>query len=86
MGNDGRYEESRKIGCKLLKESLRNRRMGHLVNSQNNELWCQQKMLELNNMFLDRKQEAKMLKQCLILSDLAKLSNWKKFFQHKIEK
>jgi len=84
VGNDGRYVEARKISCKLLKESLRHRRMGLLLDNKYNDLWCSQRIAELNDSIIDRHVETKSLKQCLLLSDLANLSNWKDFFQQKL--
>jgi hypothetical protein len=85
LGNDGKYEESRKISRKLLKESLRNRRMGLLVICEYNELWIAQKILELEHSTMSKEQEIKSLNRCLLLSELANLSIWKNFFQQKLD-
>lgn len=84
MGDDGKYKLSREISRKLLKESLRNRRMGHLVNGVYNELWCSQKLLECNCVTMNNNFETKVLNRCLLLSDLTNLSDWKNFFQQKL--
>lgn len=85
MGNEGRYDESLEISNKLLKESLRNRRMVYLVSSEYNKLWCSQKISELHHLTIDKNLEIKLLNRGLLLSDLANYPKWKRFFQQKLD-
>lgn len=85
MGDDGKHIESRAISRKLLKESLRNRRMVYLMNCEYNDLWNYQKIMELNNATIDNVLVHKSLIRGLHLSNLIRASNWKQFFQQKLQ-
>lgn len=84
IGNEGRYHESRKISSKLLKENLRNRRMTYLMICEYNKLWTYQKMMELEKCPIDNNMILKSLTRGLHLSNLARTSDWKQFFQLKL--
>ena len=79
LGNCGKYEKSKDISRKLLKESLRNGRLFYLANCEYNELWINQKL------HIDDMQVHKSLLRGLQLSNLAKKENWKLFFQQKLD-
>ena len=84
-GDRGEYVNSMKISEKLLKESLRNRRSLYLANCEYNELWTKQKLMEKRKMSMDSLLIYKSLKRGLELSKLTKKTNWKNFFQQKLE-
>ena len=84
LGDIDRYKDSEKISRKLLKESLRNRKMLYLMNCEYNQLWNYQKMMQLSNHEIDNWYVHKSLHRGLLLSDLSKKDNWKRFFQQKI--
>ncbi len=84
-GNAEEYIKSRLISRKLLKESLRNRRLLFVTNCEYNELWVYQKLAEVNGQMVDNKYVHDSLKRCLLLSDISKKEDWKKFFQQKLQ-
>lgn len=84
LGNIGRHVESRKISRKLLKESLRNRKSLYLLNCEYNQLWNYQKLMQINNSTIDNQYVHKSLNRGLLLSDLSKCEDWKRFFQQKL--
>lgn len=85
MGNEGNYELSRQISRKLLKESLRNKRTTFIIDSEYNELWTYQQIKNSHNESIDRVYVKKSLTRGLHLSKLTRLSNWKQFFQQKLQ-
>ena len=84
LGNIGRHKESREISRKLLKESLRNRKLLYLTNCEYNQLWNYQKIMQIDNATVDNQYVYKSLNRGLLLSDLSKRDDWKQFFQQKI--
>lgn len=85
IGNAGDYEMANLISDKLLKESLRNRRLLYVINCVYNELWTQQKRSNVNDKNIDENYAYPSLKDCLLLSDISKKEDWKIFFQQKIQ-
>lgn len=85
IGSAGEYIRSKEIGRKLLKESLRNRRLLYVVNCEYNELWVYQKVIESNKGTINKDFVNKSLKRGLLLSKLSKKENWKVFFQQKLQ-
>lgn len=79
-GDEGSYEKSDKVSNKLLKESLRTKRMNSLTECIYNNLWnYQQNMEEKNDDYI-----LQVLRNAYLLSDLAKDDGWKDFFQQKL--
>lgn len=85
LGSEEKYLESRAISRKLMKESLRNHRMGYLMNCEYNELWNNEKIMELEQTPLENSFVYKSLIRGLHLSNLARISDWKEFFQQKLQ-
>lgn len=84
LGNKGEYKKAVEITRKLLKESLRNRRAWYLANCEYNELWTKQKLMEKKKVTIDSVIICNSLKRGLLLSKLARKSDWKNFFQQKL--
>lgn len=84
LGTIGRYEVSGKISRKLLKESLRNRKLLYLMNCEYNQLWNYQEIMRQNNDEVDNQYVCKSLNRGLLLSTLSRKDDWKQFFQQKI--
>ena len=80
LGNEGDYDFSNSISNKLLKESLRNRKVYALVGCIYNNLWNFQQ-----NENCDREYIMLTLKKAYKLSDIAKLHGWKDFLQRKLK-
>ena len=85
LGNNKAYVKSVEITRKLLKESLRNRKAVYLTNCEYNELWTKQKLLEEENKSIDNKVVLDSLTRGLLLSKLTRRTNWKNFFQQKLD-
>lgn len=84
LGDIGRYEESSKISRKLLKESLRNKRVNLLMICIYNELWNRQKIEEQKAKNIDAEITHNSLTRGLMLSVICKNPKWEQFFQHKL--
>lgn len=85
IGSAGEYIMSKDIGRKLLKESLRNRRLLYLVNCEYNEVWIYQRLKELSNQVADKTYIHKSLMRGMLLSNLSRKEDWKLFFQQKLQ-
>lgn len=81
-GDEGKYEDSNEMGNKLLKESLRNKKMNALSACIYNNLWNQQQIVKNTDVNMIKN----MLNRGYLLSVVAKKDGWKDFFQQKIEK
>lgn len=80
-GNEGKYERSDEIGDKLLKESLRNRRLNALIQCVYNKLWnYQQRTKNVEDSYVNTK-----LNDAYLLSIIARKSGWVDFLQQKIK-
>ncbi len=84
LGDSGRYNESINVSKKMLKESLRNKRMFYLVDCEYNIFWNQQKLVSIENKSISDEIYFQLLSRGVMLSNLSKKSNWKNFFQRKI--
>lgn len=83
LGNNHRHEESICISENLLKESLYNKRMFYLVDCEYNIFWNSQKLKNIDNSETDKELYDKAITRGLLLSTLAKKSNWINFFKKK---
>ena len=76
-GNESEYEKSNKVSNKLLKESLRNKKMYILSDCMYNNWWNTQQLA-------DNEYSNKLLDKIYMISDIAKQSGWKDFLQQKM--
>lgn len=84
IGEKKEYMKSKVVSKKLLKESLRNKRLLYVVNCEYNDLWVYQKIMESNNETVDKKYVYKSLHRCLLLGIISNKDDWRNFFQQKI--
>lgn len=85
IGNEGDYLKSEVVGRKLLKESLRHRRLLYVNNCLYNELWNYQMQMKLNDLPIDKKYVAESLRKELILSIISKKEDWVEFLEKKLK-
>ena len=84
IGTFGEYEKSNRIGKKVIKESLKHRRMGNIVYNLFNCIWTY-KQKRIHNIPIDTIYNInKELENCIILSEINKLDSLRKFFEDKL--
>lgn len=81
LGNIGRYEDSLKLGHRMLELFLNNRRMDTLSNNLYNTVWISQQLMDS---LIEIDHVRKLLEKCIILSNLVHKSNWAKFYAQKL--
>ena len=82
MNKVGRYDESIKLGNKMLKLFLCYRRMNALSNNLYSNLW---NMKQLNAGIVNPESIKDVLERCIILSDLVHKNNWSNYYAKEIE-
>ena len=77
----GRYEDSLKLGTRMIELFLRNRRMNALPNNLYSNLWNLQ---QLSGSAVDRKRIVRILEMCIILSELIHRSKWSNYYAERL--
>lgn len=86
LGNNGRYEDSTALNNKMLKESLKNRRIYKISYYLYENLWNEQQETKEKGMIYDVENARKMLQKYVVFSELNHRTHLATFFQDGITK
>ena len=85
LGSMGYYEKSNQFSETILKCSLMNRRMSTLAKNIYNRLWNELQVSAISSKTRDDEYDNKVLHRCILLCDIAKMKQFKKFFESKLK-
>ena len=82
LGDEGRYEESLKVGDMMIELLLKNRRMNTLSNNLYSNMW---NVSQLRGGSIEKSYTKRLLEQCVLLSDVVRKNMWTKFYIRKLQ-
>lgn len=85
IGNNGEYDESNMICNKLLKESLRNKKMDVLTECIYNNLWNYQQQAQKIGQVIDVHIVVNSVNRAFLFANIARRTGWKNFLQQRFK-